>query len=608
MSIPRDFRAPPTGADSPIVPWRMSPRTVFVVGMASWVAFYAVAQLSATDSGIPGLFLPAGIAVGLLLRLPGRLWWWVVVGMLSVDVIGGTVTGAAAFPVALIWGVSNVTQSALIAGALRWARVDMSRARDPWLILGVSGVIVACVSVAGSLMLSRVIEIRPEEFWADWWGADVLSIVLLVPVLLLLGRASAPRGRLAVEALGWFVAAVLLTGLSFSGRIDLVFPVWVWLILGAPLIVLYGVRFGALAMTVFLFVLDLIAVSFTTMGLGPFQQITLSDQGNALRTVQLVLILLAVSVQSASALIYRSLRHARSMANQQALLDAVIESSPVATALLAPDDGFGLIRTNRAFRELLPASGTESDLLECFPPSERDALIAMLEKVGPATPDAVDEFAAVDAHGEPILIRLRAAGVIGDDFDEYGRLRSGIALTRVLHGEDMTEVRRRESRLERDAGTDPLTGLANRRYLMRRLRGELSQASRDHLVAVAYLDLDGFKEVNDRAGHAAGDEVLRQVADCLQHAVRATDLLARTGGDEFVVVSPGLPDAAAAHAEACRILDTLLSNPQTSARISASVGVAVCDDPTDTPDELLRRADEQMYAAKSLGGARVAGV
>lgn len=451
-------------------------------------------------------------------------------------------------------------------------------------------------------MPGGVSDVEAEQFWADWWGSDVLSIVLVVPVILLLGRAAPPRGRLGWEALGWLVVTAVAVGLGFADKLDPVFPAWLWLILGAPLVVLYGVRFGLLAMSLFLFVLDFIAVSLTSMGLGPFQQLAFSVEGTPLRSLQLVLIVLAVTVQSVSLLVYAALRHGRTLAGQQALLDAVIEGSPVATAVLDTHDGHRVLRTNAAFRELLPDASAVADFSTLFPLSERDGLARLLSA---DSQRASGEFAVTDSHGEPGLVQSRVATVTADAFDKYGTLRPAAVAYRVVQAEDMTDVRRRELRLQHAADTDSLTGLANRRTLLKTLESEIGRAAPGRLLTVAFVDLDGFKEVNHRRGHHAGDQVLCDVARCLSDSVRPEDLVARVGGDEFVVVSSEVPDHATALALAERLLERIVHNPATSGLVAASIGLVVQEDPNVTADALLQRADALMYDAKSRGGGKV---
>ncbi|MBL7253540.1 GGDEF domain-containing protein [Paractinoplanes lichenicola] len=152
-----------------------------------------------------------------------------------------------------------------------------------------------------------------------------------------------------------------------------------------------------------------------------------------------------------------------------------------------------------------------------------------------------------------------------------------------------------ERALHRLATRDGLTGLANRGACLDRLTEALSEGPRD--VAVLFCDLDGFKPVNDRLGHAAGDELLIAVADRLRTCVRDDDLVSRFGGDEFVLICRG---ADAVDVVAARIAE-LTARPFTASgeqvRIGVSVGAARAR-PADTTDDLINRADLAMYEAK----------
>jgi diguanylate cyclase (GGDEF)-like protein/putative nucleotidyltransferase with HDIG domain len=161
------------------------------------------------------------------------------------------------------------------------------------------------------------------------------------------------------------------------------------------------------------------------------------------------------------------------------------------------------------------------------------------------------------------------------------------------------------ARLEADATTDPLTGLANHRAFQERLRAEVARARRhERPVAVALVDLDDFKGVNDAGGHAIGDQVLRAVAATLREHLRAEDVLARVGGDEFAVL---LPDATAVDAAAAleRARRTIEAAPlPAGARLSISVGV--CDIAhAASAQELARYADGALYWSKEHGRNRV---
>ena len=169
---------------------------------------------------------------------------------------------------------------------------------------------------------------------------------------------------------------------------------------------------------------------------------------------------------------------------------------------------------------------------------------------------------------------------------------------------DVSARHRSEERLAHLAFHDPLTGLPNRATVEEQLERELARAVReDGTVAVLYVDLDQFKLVNDSLGHAAGDRVLVEVADRIRALTRGGDLLARMGGDEFLLLCPGLA-AAESGATASRILDSLNASlviDGAEFQVGASIGIAVGPHDGRTAAELFKRADAAMYQAKRAG-------
>ncbi len=153
----------------------------------------------------------------------------------------------------------------------------------------------------------------------------------------------------------------------------------------------------------------------------------------------------------------------------------------------------------------------------------------------------------------------------------------------------------------REANQDALTGLANRRYLLQRLEGALA---RDESVATFFIDLDGFKPINDTYGHEAGDEALLMVADRLKACVREHDILCRLGGDEFVICLIGLADREVMKTRADKVLE-LLNTPfwigDNRIKMGGSIGISVAPDDAKEAEPLLNAADEAMYAAKQGG-------
>jgi diguanylate cyclase (GGDEF)-like protein len=178
----------------------------------------------------------------------------------------------------------------------------------------------------------------------------------------------------------------------------------------------------------------------------------------------------------------------------------------------------------------------------------------------------------------------------------------------AVSAQDITERRKAEqdlrdltATLSERAVRDPLTGLSNRVLLEERLRAVLARDARTgDTTALLFLDLDGFKAVNDDHGHLIGDAVLRTIADRLKAGVRPSDTVARLGGDEFVILVEGAKeDGVLALAERLR---TAVAEPMTVAnldlQVGVSVGVALSTGGVDEPIALLARADRTMYDAK----------
>jgi len=169
---------------------------------------------------------------------------------------------------------------------------------------------------------------------------------------------------------------------------------------------------------------------------------------------------------------------------------------------------------------------------------------------------------------------------------------------------------RQTDRLAELSETDTLTGLPNRRALRRRLADEMRRASRYATpLSLLVLDVDGLKRINERGGHAAGDRAIRRVAEAVTATLRASDLGARWGGDEFAIVMPNATSAAAHHLGE-RLMTHLFEHPDSDVDgpVTVSIGITVFD-PAVTPhrtlNDLTLAADQALYAAKTSGRNRI---
>lgn len=175
--------------------------------------------------------------------------------------------------------------------------------------------------------------------------------------------------------------------------------------------------------------------------------------------------------------------------------------------------------------------------------------------------------------------------------------------------EDITERKRREAQLAYLANHDYLTGLVNRHYFQQQLEQHLTLAQRDNeRGAVVFIDLDGFKNINDTLGHQAGDELLKNLAILLQKQLRPTDILARLGGDEFAIILPHLSSKAVRlitrrllKALECQVF-IIGGQP---VQITASICATFFPGSTITAEELLSQADTAMYQSKVSGRNRL---
>jgi diguanylate cyclase (GGDEF)-like protein/PAS domain S-box-containing protein len=264
-----------------------------------------------------------------------------------------------------------------------------------------------------------------------------------------------------------------------------------------------------------------------------------------------------------------------------------------------------IVTTNAAAAELLgmeaeelrgrKLSGVPVDLLDDRGRLlDNEALPLTRALAGEEVHEAVVRFVRND--GSLLWVEVNANPLVDEDGRVYGAVASY---------DDVTVRVERDRRTRHEADHDPLTGVANRRAFERTLAAALSRASaRGRTLGLLMLDLDGFKAVNDRHGHAAGDEALREVARRLRRSVRERDLVARLGGDEFVLVLTDLGGHSSVAHDTVERVRSALAEPiavegAIEASVRAAIGVATFPEDGKTVADLLAVADRGMYAAKA---------
>lgn len=283
---------------------------------------------------------------------------------------------------------------------------------------------------------------------------------------------------------------------------------------------------------------------------------------------------------------------------QARLFDALLSTSPDLSYIVSPEGR--LIYANKAFGAAFGRAGAElagTDflaLLSPFVPAIGDYLMMVID----SNSTYCGELPLV-LPGGTVIYEYLLMSVL----DQHGRCEAVAGTAR-----DITERKASEERVRHSANYDALTDLPNRSLFRERLELDVKHAARTGLpLALLYIDLDGFKGVNDSLGHGAGDQLLELVAARIAACVRDTDTVARLGGDEFTVILTEVTIPRHVDALAGKILAALdqpfkLRAAQVS--ISASIGIALYPADGATPDELVRHADAAMYIAKHAGRNR----
>ncbi len=448
----------------------------------------------------------------------------------------------------------------------------------------------------------------PLVIWSNWIIGHGLGALIGTPVALLAIGGAAYRERFgrpreARRVLGVGGPLLGITALCFAqDGLPLLFLPILPLIVAAMVFRLAGAALGV-------FAIAMIGAACTVSGHGPIQLIA-SSEAFHLQFFQFYLAALFLTAMPFAAMMAEKSRLARAVAESEARYRLIAEHASDAVMVL--DRRGSVLFASPAVREVGgydPAKLVGQNSFDFIVEADRDRTREAHARTI-TQPDRVHrfEFRATTASGVARWFESTARAVT----DEHGAVTTIVTIVR-----DLSHRKALEADLERQATTDSMTGVLNRRAFQERMAdvtpsavgsavGNAVGGEGGHAGVLALLDLDHFKQVNDRYGHAAGDAALLTFADVMRGKLRQQDAIGRLGGEEFAVLFPGLrADAALAACERLRqaLAETEIVTPQGSFRVTVSIGLAsLC--PGMTPEAIFRQADAALYRAKAAGRNR----
>jgi diguanylate cyclase (GGDEF)-like protein/PAS domain S-box-containing protein len=597
--------------------WRVSPRPEAARGRGArlptpallalvGVAYFAVAKLGLSFSDgnaiVSAVWPPSGLALAATIVFGPR-----VAPAIFLAAVLSNATGDSSLPTAI--GIATGNALAAVVGALLLARAGfeptLRRVRDVMAlaILGaaVSTAVNATIGTATLLAADVADSDHLWAFWRVWWLGDLTGVLLVAPPLLLLltmhrsGRSRRRDAARIAEASLLAAALVAVMLIVLNQGVTLAFPIF-------PLIVLAAMRFGQVGAVTAALVVSSIAVAYTANGEGPF---TGGSADMDLLRAQVFVGLAALTGLLVAAMRSEWGRAEDALARLEESEHALAEAQRLAR--IGSWEWDVLADTVAWSDELYRIVGVEPDAFEIgfdsylalMHPDDRELLQREMDTAMRTTEPFRFEHRVIRPDGEQRTIDSR--GRVEVDAD-------GRVVRMLGTGQDVTEQRAAEQLLEHQALHDPLTDLPNRALFLDRLQHALTRARRPgSSLAVYFCDVDDFKDVNDSLGHDAGDELLVALPPRLREGLRASDTVARFGGDEFVILCEDLDSEGTAIRIAERIADAFRLPFELDGRphhLSVSVGVVFVKGGEASATEVLRDADAAMYRAKGGGKGR----
>jgi len=584
----------------------------------------------ATPTDKIATFFPANaIVLAALLLTEQRRWWAYLLVMVLADITISMEYDLLAHRVVL-FSIANFLEALVAAVSLRYLLASpikfeqISEMLRFFLVVLVSGSFAACV--ASAVTFFEAPELSYWSFWRAWFLSDTIGLLIVTPLIILgfqagLSWLKSVKFNRTLEALGLALCLFIVSYYALGAEAGVTdnFPALLYAPL--PFLLWAAIRFNHIGVHLAILVIAIFSVGTAANGLGPF---TSSSPIENVLSVQFYLIATAVPIMLLSAVLSQ---HRLTVQEKN---NAIEEKDKRAAELAIAN-----VEKERLLQKLKRAASVFSSAHESIIITDSTATITEVNDAfsyitGYSPDDVLGKNPRILQSGrqspefyvemwDAILTKGHWHGEIwsrrknGDIYPERMTISAvksdaGLVQHYISVSTDITDIKTYQGQLEHIAHFDSLTNLPNRVLLADRLRQAMMQCQRRNLsLSVAFLDLDGFKEVNDLHGHNVGDELLVAVSQRMKDALREGDTLARIGGDEFIAVMIDLEKPE----DSEPVLERLLKSaayPMTvndiEMQVSASIGVAFYPQDGVTSDQLMRRADQAMYGAKQAGKNR----
>jgi diguanylate cyclase (GGDEF)-like protein/PAS domain S-box-containing protein len=528
----------------------------------------------------------AGLSVAIVARYWSNRRW--LIGVVIVASGLANLVGGRGIGLSLLFAISNGLEAA-VAGWILTRHSDRSELRtleDVWRLIIASAAGAAVIATGAS---AAIVAFGNDGFVTVWplvAASHGAAVLVIAPLTMTVDSQSSGT---SVERLAqWFITlSVLFAVFVPHDSVSLpsvVLPAAVW---GA-------LRFGVRTATLQLLAIATVTVFFTSEGSGPFLFLAGAiPNSNAVFLTQVFLISSALLLLPLAVVVAQRAAALEEISSREDMFRQGFSQSLLGMVLLRRIDGTLRVAEFNDRSAVMLGLSAERLLDSYWSEVIRTDIGGDGPKPGESWRGEVRLEVANKARWLDVAISPMRSSDNADMF--------------TVQLVDVTSRRETEAALSARAWSDSLTGLANRSYFLERVAERLAATDGAGFLALLFLDLDDFKDINDSAGHRTGDEVLVEVAKRLATVTRPGDILARFGGDEFVVMCDALTSPEQAEAIATRLIEAVghsVDMNGISYPVGVSIGIAL-GSPGSMIDELMSKADTAMYVSKAAGKSRM---